>query len=91
MATIDDINVTSAAFVDVYAQTSIAVGSPLVIQNKSSYFVRVVVASSQPAPTVTKGWIIEPYKAAVVENESEKVWIISESSGNAKLSVQQFV
>ncbi len=91
MATIPDIVLTGTAYQNLNTASSLIVGTPLVIQNKGSAFVRIIISPSQPANTSTNGFVIQPLSSVTVENETDIVWATASQIIGTPISVQQFI
>ncbi len=91
MATLPDILLTGSAYQDLNTASGLIAGSPLVIQNKSSNDVRVIINPTQPAASSENGWLLAPRASIVVENETQVVWAKAVALGNSRISVQPFV
>lgn len=91
MATINDVLLTGTAYQDLNTSTGIIAGSPIVIQNKSSNDVRVIINPTQPAASSENGWLLAPRASIVIENETQVVWAKAVALGNSHISVQPFV
>lgn len=91
MATIADVVLTGTAYQDINTASGLIAGTPLVIQNKGSAFVRIIINPTQPPASSENGFVIEPLKTAYVENETQVVWAKSTQPGDTHISVQQLV
>ncbi len=91
MATLPDVVITNTAFVNLNSSTGLVSGTPLVIQNKGSSFVRIVISPTQPLSNSQNGNVIKPLKYLYIENESDIVWAIATEDISTALSVQQLV
>lgn len=91
MATLADVLLTGSAYQDLNTSTGIIAGSPIVIQNKSSNDVRVIINPTQPAASSENGWLLAPRASIVIENETQVVWAKATALGNSHISVQPFV
>lgn len=74
MTTIADVQLTPAAYIEVYAATGITPGTQLVIQNKSRGTVNVQNVSAQPAYTDHNGFVIGDKELWRVPAGTEKAW-----------------
>ena len=74
-------------FIDVYAETGIAVGTALIVQNKGQQEVSLVVQSSKPSLPRDRGIVLSPYDFVVVSSGESGLWGIS-ANNNARVSVQ---
>lgn len=86
--TIPDVTITNSAYADVYAATGIALGTPLIFQNKNSTQIYLQIKTTQPAASSTDGNILEAYGfyIFVASQPTEKCWV----RGNGKVAVQIF-
>jgi hypothetical protein len=91
LATLPDLILTGATYQDCNTLTGIIAGSPIVIQNKSSNDVRVIINPTQPAASSENGWLLAPRASIVIENETQVVWAKAVALGNSHISVQPFV
>ncbi len=83
--TLPNIVLTKAAYVDLYDESGIAVGTSLLIQNKSGNTVIVQEQAAQPAATSEDGIYIDPVKSVTVTDTPNGVWAI----GTGEISVQE--
>lgn len=60
MATIPDVTLTGTAYQDLYAATSIVVGTSVTVQNKSSKPIFLQNIASQPSASSTNGFTLLP-------------------------------
>lgn len=90
MATIADVAVTNTAFTNLNLSSGLIAGTPLVIQNKSTSDVYIVISTSAPSTSSENGWLLSPRASILVENESEPVWARATHAGSNKLSVQEY-
>lgn len=74
MATIADVTLSGTAYVNLNSTTAITTGTNLVIQNKGSNSVRIIISPTQPDSASKNGWLLGATKSILVENESEIVW-----------------
>lgn len=85
--TIPDIRLTRTAYVDAYAATGIAKGTPITIQNKSTTGIYIQIKATQPAANSADGWLLMANDDCLVEGGTiSGVWII----GAGAVSVQIF-
>jgi hypothetical protein len=91
VATLSDVVLTGTAYVNLNTSTGLIVGTPLVIQNKGSAYVRIIISPSQPANTSTNGFVIKPLSSVTVENETDIVWATASQIIDTPVSVQQLV
>lgn len=92
--TINDIPVTSAAWVNLNTQSGIAVGTPMFIVNESLTWVRLFEGSTAPALDYSSGITLtnktNGYADAYVERGSLAIWALStRENQTVNLSVQQ--
>ena len=86
-STLPDVSLVGSGYQDIYAATGIAVGNPLIIQNKSSGSIYIQEQSTQPVSTSTAGFLLLTNQACVVYQGSPGCWANTQS-GTAKLCVQ---
>ena len=91
MATLPNVILTGTAYQNLNSITGLITGSPLVIQNKGNYFVRIIVSPTLPSASSENGYLLAPLTTVVVENETDIVWAKSTNLGNTALSVQLLV
>jgi hypothetical protein len=91
MATVADVPVTNTAYVNLNSASGIITGVPLVIQNKGSSPVHVIINPTQPSASSENGFVIDSLKSIIIENETQIVWARAAHPGTAKLSVQPYV
>lgn len=89
MATIADILLTGTAFQNINTATGLIAGTSLVIQNKSSADVYLVISPTQPLATVEDGWLLESRHSVAIQNETDIVWAKAKVLGNSHISVQK--
>jgi len=89
MATLADVVLTGTAFQSLNVATGLVAGTPLVIQNKGSHDIRIIVASSQPSASSEAGWLLRPYHSVSVQNETVSVWAKATVVGSTPVLVQQ--
>jgi hypothetical protein len=94
MASVIDITVTSDAWVDVYTETGIAVGTALVLQNKGASKIISQEADSEPDADATAGFKIhgeDSYWAkAEIDSGSSYIWLKVDKSGQTcSVAVQE--
>lgn len=82
-----DVTLNNTTYSDIYALTGIAVGTPLIIQNKSSIGAYLQIKSFQPASNSQDGIFLEAYNFYVVDAGEVGCW----AKGMTKLSVQEHV
>lgn len=85
--TISDCVLTNSAYTDVYTATGIAVGTSLIVQNKSTVGAFLQIKSTQPTAASQDGIFLEAYQFYVVDADEVGLW----ARGNTKLSVQGVV
>lgn len=90
--TLPDITVVSGAWYDAYALTGITAGTPLIIKNKGTTPVYVVVRPTAPLPASTDGWpllgsgtIGSEWTTVSKIPDGSKVWL----KGNGKVFIQE--
>lgn len=91
MATINDVLLTGTAYQNLNSATSLITGTPLVIQNKGNFFVRIIIAPSQPSASSENGYLLPSLATVIIENETDIVWAKATELGNTHLSVQVLV
>lgn len=91
MATIPDVLLTGAAYQNLNTASSIITGTAIVIQNKGSADVRIIIGPTIPAASSENGWLLASRSSVVVENETEIVWAKATVLGNTHISVQPFL
>ncbi|QHZ60015.1 hypothetical protein PJKIFABJ_00079 [Pseudomonas phage PE09] len=74
MATIPDVTLTGTAYQNVYAATSIVVGTAVTIQNKSGFPVFIQNIAGQPSAGSKNGFVLEPYTAVDVTGVIAGLW-----------------
>lgn len=84
-ATVNDVQLLGVVYTNVYAATGIVVGTPLILQNKSSGPVYVQIATVAPAASDRDGFIVYPGKSVSVENATEGLYAF----GKGRLHVAQ--
>lgn len=88
MLTINDIQLTGATYQDIYLASSIVIGTPLIIQNKSSTYPFYLQISSTAPPTLDRdGYLLLPGKQVFVDNATEGLFAF----GTGRLHVSQDV
>lgn len=83
MATVPDVILLGNAYQDVYAATSIAVGTAVKLQNKSSTPILLQIITAQPAVSSSNGFIIPPLGFFDVPTSTTGLW----AKGNGALAV----
>ena len=81
--TLPDVPLIEGQYVDIYAATGIAVGTRVVIQNKTNGFIRVQESAAQPANDSTDGVFVET-KKYVIAIGTNGCWV----KGSGDISVQ---
>lgn len=84
MSTIADFNISPDTWVDVYALTGITLGSAITILNKSSTPLIIFSSTSSP-PDDHSGYILAPYKDALVASPTAGCFI----RGEGTVSIQR--
>ncbi|CAH9011772.1 conserved hypothetical protein [Vibrio phage 277E43-1] len=94
--TLPDIPITPDAWVDLSDVSGISAGTPYLINNKSSVWVRLIESDTLPAIDDTSGEILanfpETYSAATITAGSLKIWAKARPSGaytTAVLNLQE--
>lgn len=73
--TINDIILTGDAYQDVYTLSSIVIGTPLVVQNKSATnLIYLQIATTAPAASDIDGKILYPGKELFVTGATTGLW-----------------
>ena len=85
--TISDVVLTGTAYQDVYAATSIVLGTPLIVQNKSASTIFLQIKATIPDNSNRDGYVLFPQQSALVENATEGLWAF----GNGHMHVEQSV
>lgn len=83
--TLPDITLNNTTYSDVYALTGISVGTPIIIQNKSSVGAYLQIKPFQPASNSQDGIFLEAYNFYIVDAGEVGCW----AKGMTKLSVQE--
>jgi hypothetical protein len=90
--TLPDATLVSGTWYDAYALTGIATGTPLIIRNKGTTPIYIVVRPTAPAPSSTDGWSLLgsgtfPAEWTTVSKvpTGSKVWL----KGNGKVFIQE--
>jgi len=91
MASLPDLTITAAAWVDVTAAISSTTGTNLIVQNTSDFVMRIETAASAPAASAkTTGLRIQASKAAIAEPAAgESVFAIAMSRDATLHAVEQ--
>lgn len=90
--TIPDITAPLNDWVDVYDETSITVGTELVVTNKSTYPILLYINASEPAATVTDGEVLDSsgiYSRLTIDAGESGLWARSLGIDEASFSVQE--
>lgn len=83
--TLPDIVLNNNSYIDIYSMTGIAVGTTLLVQNKSSTGFYLQLKESQPSPTNIDGSVLQPYEFLLIKTTAPvKLWV----RGSGRLSVQ---
>lgn len=90
-ATLPNVVLTGTAYQNLNLATGLVTGTPLVIQNKGSAHVRIIISPTQPLASSEAGIVLEPLKFAYIENETDIVWAKATEVISTALSVQQLV
>lgn len=85
MATLADVILAGTAYQDLYAATSITVGTPLNIQNKSSHPVYLQNKATIPDNTSTNGWVLDSGESVRMDGTIVGAWAF----GNGPLLVEE--
>lgn len=91
MATVQDVILTGSTYQNLNTTTSIITGTSLVIQNKGTADVNIIIGPTLPSPTSTNGWLLASRSSIIIENETEIVWAKATVLGNTHISVQPFL
>jgi hypothetical protein len=83
-STIADVILTNSGYQDLYAATSIAVGTALFIQNKGTAPITIQLKGFQPASSSADGVQLQTYDFFVVDVGEAGVW----AKGSGRLCVQ---
>lgn len=89
MASLPDVILTGTAYQSLNVATGLVAGTPLVVQNKGSHDIRVVIAASLPSASSENGWLVRPYHSIAIQNETDSVWAKSTVVGAIPVFVQQ--
>lgn len=84
--TIPDVLIVNSSYTDLYAATGIAVGTPLLLQNKGTNAIYIQNKAFQPASSSTDGAYLLSYAFMVVEQGAAGAWA---KGTMAKISVQE--
>lgn len=82
-----DIILVDGDWVDAYALTGIAVGTTLVIQNKSSDDILIHLSASKPTSSSINGTLVPPFIEATVDASESGCWVKGTVGG--RVSVQE--
>lgn len=82
-----DVQLDKTQYVDVYAATGLAVGTPILIQNKSSQNVYIQIQTTQPSALSRDGGIIQPFEQGLIDTGENGCWVLGDTNG--KISVQE--
>lgn len=73
--TINDVILSGAVYQDVYSATSIVIGTPLVVQNKSSTnLIYLQISATAPSASDQDGKILYPGKEFFVSGATTGLW-----------------
>lgn len=90
--TIPDISLGPDVYVDLNTLSGVAVGTPLVVSNKSHSPIRLQQVATQPDDNSTEGMILahmlHPNARLVLDAGESTLWGKSGSTTNARISVQ---
>lgn len=81
---IPDMNLTGTDWVDVYASTSIPVGTALIIQNKASAPVLIYISATKPTSS-TDGFAIKSLDSVSIDASETGCWV----RGSGLVNVQR--
>jgi hypothetical protein len=84
-ATINDVTLLGVAYQNVYTATAIVIGTPLIIQNKSSGPVYLQIATVAPSASDKDGFLVYPGKSVSIENATEGLFAF----GKGRIHVAQ--
>lgn len=73
-----DIYLTKAGYLSLYAEASIALGSSVTVQNKSSGYILLQNNTAKPAVGSTDGYILAPFETIPVTGTILNLWAIGE-------------
>ena len=71
--TIDDVIITNT-WNNIYSLSGISVGTSIQVQNKGSSYVLLAISATQPASGSLKGYVLEPFKACLVDAGETGLW-----------------
>lgn len=83
--TVNDLILAGTAYQNVYVGVGIVVGTPVIVQNKSSTPVYLQIAVSAPSASDKDGFLVYPGKSVFVENATEGLFAF----GTGRLHVAQ--
>lgn len=83
--TLPDVTLSNSAYVDIYALTGIPLGTPLILQNKSTTSFYVQEKETAPSATNIDGNILQSYSFFLVNPEPPLRCFVR---GNGRIAVQ---
>lgn len=75
---VDDIVLTGADWQDAYALSSIAVGTTVVIQNKTSGYVYLYIKATKPTSEFDNGYALNSGEALTLPASLTGIWLYGE-------------
>lgn len=88
--TLPDILVDGDSYTELYAESSIATGTPILIENKGATPVRIYEGGSEPSLSNTDGVLLFPGRRTTIPSGSLEIWARCTSSGRtAAISVRE--
>lgn len=92
MATLPDVILDGVSYQNINVETGLTAGTNLIIQNKGSDSVRIIISPTQPDSSAKDGWLLVATKSIQVENESDFIWArCVDDADSVRLSVQPFI
>ena len=85
MDTINDIHLAGVVYENVYAGSGIIVGTPLIVQNKSSGPVYLQISATAPPASDRDGFLVYPGKSVFVDDATTGLFAF----GTGRLHVAQ--
>ena len=82
--TLPDVNLTPAAYKDLYTESGIASGTKVLVQNKAGTFVKLQTIAAQPSDTSQDGVYVVPNGFVEIAAGENGLWGI----GNGDISIQ---